>query len=154
MATSVIALKKLTISLRSLDTGEILILPLLHDGQERSFGANWELAGVAQASKDSVQFSESMDSRPEERTLKCTFDAYSSGGLTHDEETRYKTLKRFSLNAPGRKRKHRLLLTIGRYPFYCVLLNVGWPVHRHAATGGTSQAIEVTITLRELPSPA
>lgn len=134
--------------LTSMDTGEILAFPIPPAEQDRRFGPNWEEVGVAQASP---QFLEYKDTGPEERTLKVTFDAYSRGDITKDIEHLYETLKRFSDHAPGKNRAHRLVFTIGSAkPFRCVLGIVNLPVRRVASTGKASQAVDVTIPLKEL----
>jgi hypothetical protein len=114
---------------------------------ERSFGANWDDAGVAQASP---QFIEYRDSLPEERTYKCTFDAYRlPGGVANDIEQDYETLLKFTRRAGDKLRAHRLAFSQGNHQFRCVLTRVGMPVRRISKSGGALQALECSITLKE-----
>ncbi|MEW6209816.1 MAG: hypothetical protein AB1631_15740 [Acidobacteriota bacterium] len=140
---------RLRATLTSLDDGTTLRFIIAPSEQDRQFGANWEECGVAQAS---VQFLEYKDTRPEERTIKATFERYSRGNIGQDVEDIYRTLKRFSERAPGRKRAHRLLFTMGVQSFRCVLTNVDFPVDRIAAGGGALRGIDVQISLKELPA--
>jgi hypothetical protein len=140
--------------LTSLDTGETLAFyrgnhataPSEHT---RDFGAQWDEAGVAQASPQFIEFKQS---NPEERTYKVTFDAHASpGGVVNNFERQYETLKRFTRRVPGKKRAHKLLYSQGAQRFKAVLIRVSMPIRRVSKNGGAMQAIDVTITLKEIP---
>jgi hypothetical protein len=132
------------------DTGLTLVFPITPGEQDRNFGANWEDAGVANAS---IQFSEHREGRAEKRIVKATFDAYSQGGLERDIENFYDILKKFSENVPRKPRAHRLLLIIGNIYYRCLLEDVGFAVHRTSLSGGAMQAIDIPITLKQRPAP-
>ena len=141
---------RISARLTSLDTGQSIffqgasVAPSEHD---RNFGANWEDAGVAQAA---IQFQEYKDTPPEERTYKVTFNAHGRGGVGDDFEADYEILKSFTLRAPGRVRAHKLLFSQGKQRFRCVLTRVGIPVRRVSTSGGAMQAVDCSITLKEL----
>jgi hypothetical protein len=133
--------------LTSQDTGESVFFRLSPSEHDRNFGANWEEAGVAQAAP---QFLEYHDSPPEERTYKVTFDAHGRGGVTADFEAEYGILKRFTLRVDGKVRAHKLIYSQGKQRFRCVLLRVSIPVRRLSKSGGAMQAIDCSITLKEI----
>jgi hypothetical protein len=140
--------------LTSLDTGETIAFyrgnhataPSEHT---RELSAQWDSAGVAQASP---QFIEYRETGPEERTYKITFDAHGSpGGVVNHFERQYAILKRLISRVPGKKRAHKLVYSQGVQRFRCVLTRVSTPVRRVSTNGGAMQAIDVAITLKEIP---
>jgi hypothetical protein len=138
--------------LTSLDTGESLVFIVEPTEHDRTYGAEWEQAGVAQASP---QFLEFKQSNPEERVYRAFFDGYGRpGGVANSIEAELEELKFFTRRVPGKKRAHICLYTQGEQRFRCVVTNVGVPVKRLNRGGGALQAYEVTITLKEVPGGA
>lgn len=135
--------------LTSLDTGDVLVFVVEPTEHDRTYSAEWDQAGVAQASP---QFLEYKQSNPEERVYRAFFDAYDRpGGVANSIELELATLKFFTRRVPGKKRAHICFYTQGEQRFKCVVTNVGVPVKRLNQGGGALQAYEVTITLKEIP---
>jgi hypothetical protein len=140
---------RVTAKLTSLDTGESLIFIIEPTEHERTYGAEWEQAGVAQASPQVLEF---RHSNPETRTYRAVLDGYGrSGGVANSIELELAELKFFTRRVPGKKRAHICLYTQGVQRFKCVVTNVSVPVKRLNRGGGALQAYEVTIELKEVP---
>jgi len=140
---------RVTAKLTSLDTGESLIFLVEPTEHERTYSAEWEQAGVAQASP---QFLEFRQSNPEERVYRAIFDGYGRpGGVANSIELELAELKFLTRRVPGKNRAHICLYTQGEQRFRCVVTNVGVPVRRLNRSGGALQAFEVNISLREVP---
>lgn len=143
---------RVTARLTSLDTGESLIFLVEPTEHERTYGAEWEQAGVAQASPQYLEFKQS---NPEERVYRAVLDGYGRpGGVANSIELELAELKFFTRRVPGKKRAHICLYSQGEQRFKCVVTNVGVPVKRLNRGGGALQAYEVTITLKEVPGGA
>jgi hypothetical protein len=138
--------------LTSLDTGHSLLFVVEPTEHDRVFSAEWESAGVAQASP---QFLEYRQSNPQERTYRAVFDGYGRpGGVANSVEAELALLLFFTRRVQGRKRAHVCLYTQGQQRFRCVVTNVAAPIKRLNQGGGALQAYEVTISLKEVPAGA
>jgi hypothetical protein len=135
--------------LTSLDTGESLVFVVEPTEHDREYSAEWESAGVAQASP---QFLEYRCSNPEERVYRAVIDGYGRpGGVANSIELELAMLKFFTRRVPGKKRAHICLYTQGEQRFKCIVKHVAVPVKRLNQGGGALQAYEVSITLLEIP---
>jgi hypothetical protein len=138
--------------LTSFDTGDQVVFsraneqapPSEHD---RNFSAEWQEAGVAQASPNPLEY---MHSKSEERVYKCYFDAYDPYGVSGTIEPTYLTLKKLTRRVEGKVRAHYCAWSQGQQRFRCVVESVSFPVKRVNTGGGALIAYEVQITLKEI----
>jgi hypothetical protein len=135
--------------LTSLDGGGTFNFRIPPSEQDRSTEADWQRAGVAQMSLQSVEYCAGTSKT---RVIKFTLDAYGRvGGEANSLEGEIKLLESFAERAPGKKRAHKCRYSQGEQTFNCVVKRVSIPQHRVGKTGGALQAPDCSIELEILP---
>ncbi|MBI3654075.1 MAG: hypothetical protein HY231_23845 [Acidobacteria bacterium] len=134
--------------LTSLDGGGTFGFRIPPSEQDRSTEADWQRAGVAQASLQFVEYAGTSKTR----VIKFTLDAYDRpGGESNSLEAEIRLLESFAERAPGKKRAHKCRYSQGEQAFLCVVKRVSILQRRVGKTGGALQAADCSIELEVLP---
>jgi hypothetical protein len=135
--------------LTSLDTGQTFNFRIPPSEQDRNTEADWQRAGVAQESLQSVEY---CGGTTKTRTIKFTLNGYNRvGGEANSLEGEIKLLESFAERVPGKKRAHKCRYTQGEQSFTCVVKRVRIPQTNVGKTGGALKAPDCSIELEILP---
>lgn len=139
--------RKISAEIVSLDSGLKLTFILPPAEHTRSFGAQWDDAGVCESDPMPVEYRHTI---PEHRAYKVWLDGYQRpGGEANTVEPEIRLLRLLTKRAPGKVRAHKCLYTQGEQSFRCFVESVDVNVLRIGRSGGALQA-EVTLNLKEI----